>query len=293
MKQKIILSLAGLKLALESSFPMKLSDTLSSFCTASDTEDYVLKIKETEELILPCREICGEDLLQNYYESNGFCYAAGKPGTAGVIVMTEYLRDFSRMTMYIKKNREAGLFESFDKVLQLFPLRSLLAGKDALMLHASQIAVNGKGILFTAPSGTGKTTQARLWKKLAGAEIVCNDRTLLRREKECFFTYGYPVDGSNPVCSTKRYPLGAIVVLRQSGENRIERLRPAKALKYLMEQTVADVWNPQQQEQLLKLWLQLLEHCPVYRLDCRPNGDAVVCLKEKLTESGVLQIDEY
>lgn len=288
MKQEITLSLGGIHLKMRSSTPLKLSGVLSAFCVEDHEADYILDIAETETMpSLPDKKF-GEDFLEDHYEADGLRYAVAKPGSAGLIAMTAYKPDFSQMTMYLRQDRPPQLLESFEKVLQLFPIRALLAQNQAMMLHSSQIAVNGRGILFTAPSGTGKTTQARLWAKRSGVKIVCNDRTLLRKQENCFCTSGYPIDGSSPVYSTEVNPLAAIVVLSQAKENQVERLKPSKALKYLMEQTVADIWNIEEQRCILGLWMDLLEQYPVYHLACTPSQDAVVCLQNRLEKDEVI-----
>ena len=107
-----------------------------------------------------------------------------------------------------------------------------------------------------------------------------------------FDVYGYPVDGSSPVCTNRKVSLGAIVVLRQGKENRVDRLKASKAFKYLMEQTVADIWNAEELGILRKLWLELLELYPVYLLTCRPDHEAVRCLEMQLKKDGVISIGD-
>ena len=181
-----------------------------------------------------------------------------------------------------------NVVRTVDKVLQLLPMRQLLAHYQAFLLHSSRIAVCGKAVLFTAPSQTGKTTQARLWNCYGYAEIAGNDRTILRKSGNEFNTYGYPVDGSSPIYSNKRLPLGAIVVLRQGAENHIQRLLVPQALKCLMEQTAMDTWNAIERMAIQQLCLDLLGEYPVYLLTCRADKDAVVCLKQQLEKDEVI-----
>ena len=174
------------------------------------------------------------------------------------------------------------------KNLQLFPVRQVLAKYQALVLHSSRILTGGKAVIFTAPSQTGKTTQARLWNQYTDAEIVRNDRTLIQKEERTFYTTGYPVDGSDPVYSSRKLLPGAVVVLRQGVENQVERLTIRKALKYLMEQTVADIWNAEEIGILQNLWLDFMEAYPVYLLTCTADRRAVLCMKEQLMKDGVI-----
>jgi len=101
-------------------------------------------------------------------------------------------------------------------------------------------------------------------------------------------TYGYPVDGGSPAYCNEEALLGAVVILKQGNENRIERMRMSGALKLLMEQTVSDVWNCEELAEIQSLWLKLMELYPVYQLTCRPDREAVLCLKNRLAKDGVI-----
>ena len=138
--------------------------------------------------------------------------------------------------------------------------------------------------MFTAPSGTGKTTQAKLWKMYREARIVCNDRTLIQGGR----TYGYPVDGSEPMCSGECFPLGAVVLLEQGTENQIRRLNPREAALKLFPQLVISMWNAEARILALDQLIQMMKNCPVYLLKCTPQEAAVQCLEKQLIADGVI-----
>ena len=104
-------------------------------------------------------------------------------------------------------------------------METLFLRKNCLMLHAALIRWQGKGILFTAPSGTGKSTQAGLWEKYEEADILNGDRAAVRKDKNgCWQAYGLPYAGSSGIYRNEKAPVSAIIVLRQAYENRIQRL---------------------------------------------------------------------
>lgn len=282
------ISLGEINLCFNSELPMSVSDDMRKFCIDTDKFDITVNIKPMDKMLDLPPAPCGDDLLLNYYNDGNYQYAVAKPGTLGPATAVVYTSDFSKATVYINEKEHPGVICTIDKVLQLFPVRQLLAHHHAMLLHASQIVVGNKGILFTAPSGTGKSTQAQLWQKHEDIEIVCNDRTLLRKNGNFYNTYGYPIDGSSPVCNNKKYDLGAIVVLRQANENTIQRLSALKALKYLMDQTVIDAWNRDEVIIVQQDWIDLLKQYPVYLLSCKPDYDAVLCLKQQLINDRVI-----
>lgn len=288
---RVSIFLGAVCIRLLSELPLSVTDELRVFCSKQEKANEKIYIKIMKDAMeIPSNKI-GEDLLLEYYYDQGYFYAAAKRGTKASVTVAVYSADFSEMVIYINEKQFPGVIRRVSKILQLFPVRKLLTKHHGMILHSSRILFGSATIIFTAPSQTGKTTQARLWEKYEKAEIVSNDRTLIQKENEAFFSYGYPVDGGSPVYDNRKLPLAAIVVLRQGNENRTECLPVGKALKYLMEQTVADQWDIDELAQLRLLWLEIIEKHPVYQLTCTPDERAVRCIKERLKKDGVIAVD--
>lgn len=283
MLSDINIALGEIVLRFISELPLSVNDNMCRFCVDADIPaDVTIHVKIMDNMPKLPPAPCGDDLLMNYFKDEKWQYAAAKPGTLGPVTIVKYTSDFSEVTVYVNEKEHPEIVRTVNKVLQLFPIRRLLMQYNAMVLHASRICVNNKGILFTAPSGTGKSTQAMLWEKYENTEIVCNDRTLIRLSGEKYYTYGYPIDGSTPIANNVKLELGAVVVLRQGSENHVERLNALKALKYLMEQTVLDTWDSQARSKITQDWMDILNRYPVYLLTCRPDREAVACLKQQL-----------
>ena len=118
----------------------------------------------------------------------------------------------------------------------LFALDRRMIEYGGLILHCAYINHQGKGILFSASSGTGKSTQAALWEKYRGSEIVNGDRALLRKKEGTWLACGWPVCGSSDICKRMDISVYAIVMLRQGKDNSVVRLSPAKAFRQLYPQ---------------------------------------------------------
>lgn len=289
MLTNIKIVLGDIVLSFISEIPLKIGEYMSRFCVSNDIRaDVTINVKFTGNTLKLPNMMCGDDLLMNYYCDEKWHYAVSKPGILGPVTIVKYTEDFSKVTVFVNELEHPGIVRTVDKVLQLFPIRMLLMKYNAMVLHASRICVNNKGILFTAPSGTGKSTQAMLWKKYENAEIVCNDRTLIRYCSKEYYTYGYPIDGSSPIAENLKLEMGAIIVLRQGSENIVERLNALKALKYLIEQTVFDTWNSYARNQVIKEWVDILNRYPIYLLTCKPDKEAVECLKQRMIEDEVI-----
>ena len=150
------------------------------------------------------------------------------------------------------------------------------------MIHASYIAHEGKGILFTAPSQTGKSTQAELWRVHAGAEILNGDRALLLSRDDCWHTGGYIACGSSGVCKNKILPLSAIVVLEQGPKNVIRSATLKERVHALFSAMESFHWSTEDLDLALSLAGRIAAQTPIFHLSCRPDEDAVRTLQSCL-----------
>lgn len=286
---KIYLRLGGIIFCLDSERPVQASEFLSNFYVTPQEANVTACFHwDWTHAKRPKSKPVGSDLLQVFFqeEDNCFCELGGEDVNAVSCVC--YKKDFSEIVCAINEVTCRALQDTEAQLLQMLPMRGILLRFGILFFHASQIAYQGRGILFTAPSGTGKSTQAKLWRQYQGAEIICNDRTLVRNVDGVWRTYGYPLDGSEPVKSSAVHRLGAVVLLEQGRENTVKRLRPSKALPRLMEQLVLDCWNSEARTAALDLLIKLMEQIPVYLLCCTPDEQAVETLKEQLMEDEVI-----
>ena len=97
---------------------------------------------------------------------------------------------------------------------------------DTILFHGSCIAVDGVGYLFTASSGTGKSTHAKLWRELLGdrAVMVNDDKPLIRLTDDGAIVYGTPWDGKHRLSANISVPLKALCVLMRFEKNIINTI---------------------------------------------------------------------
>lgn len=167
----------------------------------------------------------------------------------------------------------------FDSALSL---EKLMIASEALILHSAYINYHGKAVLFSAPSETGKSTQANLWEKYRGTYTVNGDRSLLIREPDGWYAYGWPICGSSGICRNEIYPVQAIVMLKQAKENKAFPLKGIQALREVMGQITINGWDADFQMKAMDGIERLLEEVPVYRLECDISEHAVECLEKAL-----------
>lgn len=168
-------------------------------------------------------------------------------------------------------------------MLPLAALCARFAALDTLLLHGSFVIWQGRGLVFTGPSGVGKTTQARLWNRYAGADLVNGDKVLLRIPDRAPVTaFGLPWTGSSPYGLNRKAALHAVVLLRQGQENRLRRLDAAESLPQLLPQAFLPHWDAEAVAAALDTLNRIIEQVPVWSLQCRPDAGAVAVLCEGL-----------
>lgn len=177
----------------------------------------------------------------------------------------------------------ADALRSLDSLLDVSELELLLTWLDVFSLHSSLVRrAEGDAILFTAPSGTGKSTQADLWKTYAGADILNGDRSMLRRVDGVWTAFGSPFAGSSSIYRNESARVRALVVLRQAPENTIRRLPLAEAFRLIYSESVLPRWHTDAHQRVISLVTEIVSEAPVYQLACTPDERAVTLLKQTL-----------
>ena len=153
------------------------------------------------------------------------------------------------------------------------------------VFHGAVIEYQGRGYLFTAPSGTGKTTHISLWQKYLGDEmsIVNGDKPILQIEDEKVIAYATPYAGKERYQNHSFAELGGICLIRRGKENRIERVNAGDYLMDIMHQIYMPN-NPEQAMKTLELLDYMLKWVPMYVLYCDISEEAFRTSFEALTK---------
>lgn len=148
---------------------------------------------------------------------------------------------------------------------------------DGFLLHASAVALEDYAYLFSAPSGTGKSTHTHLWLNCFGekAFIINDDKPAIRLIDGHFYACGTPWSGKTDESKNMHVPLKAIAYIKRSNDNYINKAAPEKAIKYILEQTIRP-GGLSCMDKLLLLLDKLLKEIPVYELHCNISEEAVI-----------------
>lgn len=160
-----------------------------------------------------------------------------------------------------------------DGYLETLAVCRLLAEKlpayGALLVHGSCVAVDGKAYLFTAKSGVGKSTHARLWRELLGsrAEMVNDDKPFLRVTESDVLACGSPWDGKHRLSANVAVPLRGICLLSRAAENEIRHVTAAEAYPTLLQQCYRPA-DAAALRETLALLDRITGATPLWRLGC-------------------------
>lgn len=172
--------------------------------------------------------------------------------------------------------KDCPAFDAYLETLAVYrQIAEQLCMRDILLFHGSAIAVDGIGYLFTAKSGTGKSTHTRLWRELFGsrAVMVNDDKPLLKITESGVTVYGTPWNGKHRISTNIAVPLKAVCVLDRSEENHIEEMKATQAYQMLLQQS----YRPLVKESVVRS-LQLIDvmkkNIRFYKLGCNMNPKA-------------------
>lgn len=150
-----------------------------------------------------------------------------------------------------------------------------LFDRDTLLFHGSAIAVDGQGYLFTAKSGTGKSTHTRLWREVFGdrATMVNDDKPFLQISAQGVAMYGSPWSGKHGLDANLAVPLKGICILERGKENRICLISPAEALPRLLHESYCPM-DPEKKAQFEQLVFRLSRSTPLWKMQCNKEPRA-------------------
>lgn len=191
-----------------------------------------------------------------------------------------YKNKLNNIDIYIKKDYKD--IKDTIYIFKLLMLDKLFSLNNIILLHSSYIKYKNNAILFSAPSGTGKSTQANLWNKYENAEIINGDKTAIQKVNGIWYAYGLPYAGSSDIFKNISTPISAIVVLRKGSKNKVEKLTLKEAFKHIYSETIINIWDEQFVNMVVDMILDIIDNIPVYLLSCLPNQDAVELLKSKI-----------
>lgn len=269
----------GMTFAIASDEPIERSKMCEPFRVAGGAADHTIRLTFSDDLPQPPAEAARSGpvyrwqagaerhLLEQYGTPDKpprFTYAVTRGAHTEVTFANAYRAGASVRAVL----EAAGLFDIF-------------AARGMLVLHSAYIVTPaGEAILFSGPSGIGKSTQAALWERSAGAQIINGDRALLDIGRKT--AHGIFYSGTSGICRNVTAPIRAIVLLGQNDENRVSTPSPQAAFAGVLSQCAYYDWDALSATKMTECVARLVSDVPVLHFDCRADASAVRTLQERL-----------
>ena len=156
--------------------------------------------------------------------------------------------------------------------------------RDILLFHGSAVAVDGQAYLFTAKSGTGKSTHTRLWREMLEdrAVMINDDKPFLQLTDSGVLVWGSPWNGKHRLGTNTSVPLKAICILERSLGNWIEPITVAEALPMLFQQSQRPQ-NPSNMAKYMELIDKLANGVQFWKMGCNMDPEAALVSYEAMS----------
>ena len=283
------LKIADIKIHVKSPFKINIGLESEAFISYYEGEDILLEYNEVKKRPYMDGRLVYENIIKFYETKEGFVHELypmpDKNPYAWITPINKHyyeVRYLAGEERYIDYSRN---------IIDIMNIEQVLNSYNAFILHSSFITWQNKAIIFSAPSGTGKSTQADLWEKYENAEIINGDRTGIRKMDGKWTAYGLPIAGSSGIYKNKKAEISHIIVLKQGKENKLTKLSPREAFVKLYSETIVHTWDKGFQENIINMITDVVQNVQIYQYECLPDKSAVDFLKEQIIKDRGLFVE--
>ncbi len=276
------LRVAGINVALSYHHEDYYKDNLEKYIVPdAQKSEHTIRVLVEDELHEP-------DIPKDYRFRNRVFYKEKEQEVLCVFDQNDEIRmridntaDLKDFTIRFRKDTSRDLAEEEYIVTGMMFLKIALS-KGRLSLHGSAISQKGEGVVFAAPSRTGKSTHRKLWEEtFKETKIINDDKPLIYEEEGRILIAGTPFSGKHRLNRNIILPLRAIVFLEQAEKNSIRTLTDKEKLHHLMR----NIYRPGEEvlwDELFRLLNPLRKSVPMYLLSCTKSIEAAHLAKKKV-----------
>lgn len=280
------LTVAGVRITLKTVRPLQVTKRFAPFASNPDDQGYLAEFREVSELPEPVgKPVWSDSRFEVFYDERyGFwrryfhalheniCFAAVRNDWTAKRILAEYIPE------------EQALVSEMGNCFSFSGWETILLRERRLILHAACVDTPAGGLLFSGPSGIGKSTQAELWRRYADARLINGDRPILHKSQKEWKAYGSPYAGSSNCFLNESCRIKAIVMLRQAPECSLRRMGRAEAFHSVFSGITVSTWDASCVMRACELAEELILDLPVYEFFCTPDRRAVEMLLKEVRE---------
>lgn len=193
--------------------------------------------------------------------------------------LARFHRSFDKATIYCSEmlmrevNGETKLGNPFSYPLDQLLLMYILSRRDGIIIHAAGIIMNERGYIFAGKSGAGKSTISRLFAFRSGIEVLSDDRIVIRKIDDTFMAFGTPWPGEAGIAVNRGVKLSGIFFITQASYNRIEEIKPQKALENILPVVSIPWYDENIMTKILNFCEVVISNIPSYKLHFKPGTE--------------------
>lgn len=279
------LSIAGVNLRIQSQQRFPPNAAFAPFLVQNMTKpQYLVEYKPVQQLPpIPSKVVCEGQCDRFHADDNGGWVRSffDAPHSTQPYAVGRYDYQNGQITIeYLEQGKHC--VSEFSNSFFHLGVERLLMQEHKFCFHAALIRSHLGGILFSGPSGIGKSTQANLWCQYRGSVLLNGDRPILGKDREIWTGWGSPYAGSSACHVNESSPIRAIVLLKQTPQCSIRRLDLREGVRRIYAGLTVYSWEKAFAMAAFDFAAELASELPVYELCCTPDEAAVEMLEQTL-----------
>ncbi len=199
-------------------------------------------------------------LIQSIYESvyrDCRDYLIDEPQRHDIEIIIDEEMISKELEQIRKKDKDFQSLKVAEGLLVHRLIAEALPDYNAFLMHGASVAVNNRAFLFSAKSGTGKTTHIRKWlENIDDSFVVNGDKTVILLKDNEVFACGTPWCGKERLGRNALIPLKSIIMMERSDRNHVEQVSFKTVFPSLLEQTF-QLAEPRKMRKILDLMSQM------------------------------------
>ncbi len=279
-------TVAGISMSVKAENADFVGERFSAY-VSPDLQPPVMEITSrlNEEIQLPeGKLLCQSKSGQVWQLSDGrLCRCETDKNTGKVTLCVKYTPDFLQVEIEFNPPY-AQWVQDYEFVYIGTAFANRLETLGGSTLHGSSISYKGEGVVFSAPSGTGKSTHTALWKKCFGDDVehINDDRPAIRIEGETPMIYGTPWSGKTALNNPLSVPLRAIVFIERGEQNAVTKMDFTESMLLLGGQIGKPYYDAGLGGKVVDLMVELTKRVPIYRLTCNMKDEAAFIARKAI-----------
>lgn len=146
---------------------------------------------------------------------------------------------------------------------------------NGILLHSSCVVKDNQAYLFSAPSGTGKSTHTSLWlNEFSDAYILNDDKPAIIYKDNILYAAGTPFSGKHDISKNLLVPIKGICFIERSNDNWIKEITSRQAIFEILNQTERVPYE-QDMNLILEHISNIVTNTKIYKLGCNISKEAV------------------